>query len=383
MAWQTIGTRNLTNPSNTVVGYVYLQYDNATAGANWNVRLITGARSGYSFNVRFDNVTVAGINQGTKTGVTQNNVVVWSGSLAGNQTVNGSWSCPWDGGTRSYTISGTLPAKGTAPTGGFVTYNSSTWNSVTFTTGVSSWVVSSGSNHAALFTGDTNGAMDTIDVWGSVARYEYFWNNSSDLSHQFVGRDNNYDAVTKTPLAVKGLLHYKLGFYVFNSVGDSYYMDPELHYLPPAPGQVTYTDPGGSGAKTYPVTYTGVVANNHTTYDSAYLTRTVRYKIDSGNWVTVDNDTVAAIDFVTSFNVSVPAGSTATIEAYMEYHGERSEVTTVYISNSNTAAKLYGSVGGTSVQLGPVYASVSGQTKKLVKIYASVGGVTKKVYEDV
>ena len=128
MAWQTIGTTEVKQTS-TVLGYVYLQYDDSSSGSNWNVRLITGARSGYSFNVRFDNVTVDGNNQGSKSNVTQNNVTVWSGSLSGGRGISGSWSCPWTTGTKSYTISGTLPTKGGSPIGGFVTYNSCTWNS--------------------------------------------------------------------------------------------------------------------------------------------------------------------------------------------------------------------------------------------------------------
>ena len=160
MAWQTIGTTEVKQTS-TVLGYVYLQYDDSSSGSSWNVRLITGPRSSsYYFNVRFDNVTVDGYNHGSVSNVTQNAVVVWSGSLSGGRTIWGSWSCPWTTGTKSYTISGTLPVKGGSPIGGFVTYNSCTWNSITATGGVSSWNggTPGHQNHVAVITGETNGA---------------------------------------------------------------------------------------------------------------------------------------------------------------------------------------------------------------------------------
>lgn len=284
-------------------------------------------------------------------------------------------------GSASWTLN--IGSGGSAPTGGYITFNSSTWNTINATSGVTSWGVTPGNIHAMVVTGETNGDADSYTEY-AYARREFFYDETSDLSYLFAmttaATSQTYDG---TPLEIKGLLHYKLGYYNSNSVGSVSGLDSTLYYLPPAPGQLSYSDPGGGGAKTYPVSFTGVTANNHTTYDSANLTRTVRYKIDSGSWVYVDNDTVATIDFATSFSVTIPAASTATVEAWMTYHGEQSEVSTVTISNTNQGCALYGSVSGQAKKLGPVYASVNGQTKKLVKIYASVNGVTKKVYEDV
>lgn len=315
----------------------------------------------------------------------------------------GTYNCTVTGvstGTTSYEVTATLSAgstasgsarwtldigsSGTPPTGGYITFNSSTWNTINATSGVTSWGSTPGRIHAMVVTGNTNGDANNLSSWHG-ARREFFYDGTSNLSHTFAmttaSTSQTYDG---NPLELKGMLHYKLGCYNINS-GD---MSTDafvntLRYLPPAPGQLAYSDPGGGGSKTYPVSFTGVVANNHTTYDSASLTRTIRYKIDNGNWVYVDNATVAAIDFVTNFNVAIPAASTATVEAWMTYHGEQSEVVTVAISNTNQGCALYGSVSGQTKKLGPVYASVNGQTKKLVKIYASVNGVTKKVYEDV
>jgi hypothetical protein len=202
------------------------------------------------------------------------------------------------------------------------------------------------------------------------------------MSQEFSVVQSDAQFVSPTPLDMTGMLCYMLFGRGANSVAPVNAEGP-VAYLPPAPSQFSYTDPGGAGAKTFPVTFSGVAANNHTTYDTDELNRTIRYKIDNGSWIYIDNATVAAIDFVSSFNVAVPAGSTATVEGWQTYHGEQSEVSTITLANTNQACVLYGSVNGQAKELTKVYASVNGQAKKLVKIYASVGGVAKKVYEDI
>lgn len=284
-------------------------------------------------------------------------------------------------GSASWTLQ--FGASGNPPSGGYITYNSCTWNTINATSGVSSWGGLNGNIHAMVITGETNGDADSYTSYDH-ARREFFYNGTSSTSHAFNATDastsSTYDG---TPLSIKGLLHYKLGYYNYNSIGNTSGIDSTLRYLPPAPSQFTYTDPGGGGTKTYPVTFTGVAANNNSTYDTAELTRTIRYRIDNGSWIYINNATVAAIDFVSSFSVSVPAGSTATVEGWQTYHDVQSEVTTITLANTNQACVLYGSVNGQAKELTKVYASVNGQAKKLVKIYASVGGVAKKIYEDI
>lgn len=298
-------------------------------------------------------------------------------------TASMSSSCRSSGGSGPY-ISGSnkwvisIGSGGTAPSGASIAYNSCTWNSVTATTSVTSTGGATCIYGLAVVTGTYNGAADSITGYAGEGR-KWVVNSGG----QTVISDSTYTGSADSPIAIKGLLHYKLGLNVENSVGNATAFDNTLRYLPPAPSQFSYGTPTGSTNLTYPVTFTGVAANNHTTYDSASLTRTIRYKIGSGNWTYVDNATVAAIDFVTNFSVTVPAGQVATIEGWQTYHGMDSAVETITISNTNAPVALYGSVGGEAKKLGPVYASVNGRTKKLTKIYASVGGVTKKVYEDV
>lgn len=361
MAWTTIGTTNVVQTSATL-GYVYLQYNTASSGSTWAVRLITGARSGgYSFNVRFDNVTVDGNNQGSKSNVTQNSVVVWSGNLSGGRSISGSWSCSWTTGTKYYSISGTLPAKGSAPSGGYITFNSHTWDSVNLTAGVSSWNGLNGTLSALIVTGEHNGDANSVTSLPDHARREYWYGATSNLSHTFTATDDATSGVWYgTPLSIKGLLHYKIAYRNVNSAGSIEGLDTTLRYLPPSPPAINYTNVTTSGTKTYPVTFTGDPNFNHTTYDTDELTRYVRYKIDDGSWIVVENNTVKTIDAVSRFNVTIPPSSKATVEGYMTYHGQKSETVTVVITNSsNPKARIYGSVNNTSERLAPLYGTFS------------------------
>jgi hypothetical protein len=112
------------------------------------------------------------------------------------------------------------------------------------------------------------------------------------------------------------------------------------------------------------------------------LKRTVRYKIDDGNWVYVDNDATKTLEAITSEQIHVPYQSTAVIEAWMTYRGKNSEVSSFSITNTVKDLKLYGSVNGVSENIEHLYGSVNGLSKKVVKLYGSVGGVATEVYRD-
>lgn len=274
----------------------------------------------------------------------------------------------------------TFDASGSAPTGPYATYDSSTWNSITFTTGVASTGGLNIRNHAAVFTGSANKAIDSIHAWTSVGRYEYFYDGTQDLSHQFVATTSNASSANFSPIEIKGLLHYKLGVYANNSGGEIYVMEDDLHYLPPAPSKFSYTDPGGEGTKVFPVVFTGDDVNNFDTYDSANLTRTVRYKVnDAADWTYVVNASVAAVDDATSFNVSIPGSQSAVIEGWMSYHGMDSEVKTLTLYNGNAPSRVYAPVNGNSKLVTKLYASVGGQSVEIVKLYGSVNGESKAI----
>ena len=272
---------------------------------------------------------------------------------------------------------------GSAPYGPSITYNSSTWNSVNMTSRINGWGGLPGSLQAILVTGSANGqaANATPNSW-DMGRIVYDKPNTWDTANTVNATQNNISFTLRNPIEIKGLLHYKLLCWASNSAGSTYVLDNTLRYLPPAPAQFSYTDPGGVGAKTFPITFSNIAGRNFSQYDTASLSRVIRYKIDNGPWVTVESGT-ALIDAPSNFNVTVPPQSTVTIEGWQTYHGMASEVSTITIPNNNAPINLYGSVSGASKKVDHLYGPVNGETKKIVKLYGSVNGVTRRVFEDV
>lgn len=272
-------------------------------------------------------------------------------------------------------------ASGSAPSGGYITYNSCTWDSINATSGVSSWGGINGTLCLFVATGTTNGDINDATTLGSYARREYWYGKTSELSHTF----NADDASTSgtwygTPLSIKGLLHYKIAYNNLNTAGTIAALDSTLRYLPPSPSKFTYTDPGGEGTKDFSVTFKGDTDNNHTTYDTANLTRTVRYKVnDAADWTYVVEDEVALIGAETTFTVRIPGSQSAVIEGWQTYHDMQSEVKTLTLYNGNAPSRVYGPVDGKSKLAVKLYGPVDGKSKNIVKLYGSVDGKSKAI----
>lgn len=181
-------------------------------------------------------------------------------------------------------------------------------------------------------------------------------------------------------LQLKGMLPVYPYLWVWNTISSNVVAQHSSpYYLPPAPGVVSYTDDFHGD---YTIRYTGNPALNVSDYTVSELKRTVRYKIDDGNWVYVDNDTTKTLEAMTSEQIHVPYQSTATVEAWMTYRGQNSGVSSFSITNTIKDLKLYGSVNGVAENIEHLYGSVNGQSKKVVKLYGSVGGVATEVYRD-
>ena len=276
-------------------------------------------------------------------------------------------------------------SSGTNPSDLSIVYNSSTWNSVNATASLQHWGGVSGSRlEAIMVTGSSEADFNTITSSNWTNHGRLVWQkNTTAYSETFNMTPSNIALQIDSPMPILGMRKYYLAEWAVNSVSLSAgLLDTTVRYLPPAPGQLSYSDPGGAGTKVVPVEYTGVVANNNANYDQSELTRSVRYKIDDGQWVWV-TQAVTAFDAVTSFDVSVAPGSYATVEAWMNYHGMSSEVSTVTIPNNNNPFFIYGSVGGESVATIKWYGSVNDESKKIIKIYGSHEGVARKLFEDV
>lgn len=289
-------------------------------------------------------------------------------TLATNRTATISGSQTVKFGITKYqnvAVQGEFTATGgSAPSGLSVTNISSTWNTVTATYSVGSWGGMSASYSAARLFGASGDAR---------------------LENQFNGQSSYTTTITNNSvkldggITIKGCGNYRLDLYASNSVGSANTSDATV-YTPPSPSHVLYTDPGGEGTKNYAMVFTGDVDNNSTSYDAGSLTRYVRYKIGNGSWVVVENNTNKALNALSSFTVSVPAGESATIEGYMTYHGKQSSVTTVTVTNSNAPVALYGSVDGTAHRIVKLYGSVNGHAKEIRNLYGSVNGNSRKIF---
>lgn len=275
-------------------------------------------------------------------------------------------------------------ASGSAPSGAYITYNSCTDSSINATTGVASWGGLTGDLQAIAVTGSANGdaANATSSNWTSFGRKALRWKNvaTSTLSATGDISDTNYWSSFDDPISIKGLLCYKLAYWNMNASGIKSGIDSTIRYLPPSPSKFTYTDPGGEGTKNYPVVFKGDAGTNHTTYDTANLTRTVRYKVnDAAEWTYVVQNQQALIGAETTFTVRVPGSQNAVIEGWQTYHGMQSEVKTLTLYNGNAPSRVYGPVDGKSKLAAKLYGSVDGKSKSIVKLYGSVDGKSKAI----
>jgi hypothetical protein len=260
-------------------------------------------------------------------------------------------------------------ASGSAPSGLYINNIVPTWDTITATIGATNWGgISPGVLQLKVLAQEY--------VAGVAARQNSYTNNSGPVTTTITNYSETFNGPNWT---IKGCGYYYTGLYTDNTAGATRYQGPTT-YTPPAPGSLTYTDPGGEGTKVYPVVFTGVAENNNTSYDTANLTRTVRYKIDNAaDWTYVANDAQAAITDNTTFNLSLPGSKSAVVEAWMTYHNLQSEVKSVTIFNGNAPSMVYGSVDGNSKLLYKLYGSVDGHSKEIVKLYGSVDGKAKSI----
>lgn len=260
---------------------------------------------------------------------------------------------------------------GTAPSGGTLTVDSSTWNSITLTAAGVSYGKPDGISGRKLSIG-----VHAYD--DNTTKRE---NQVENVTGATTTVDNNSIYPSGTALQLKGMTPVYPYIWAWNTKQSTYVVNETApYYLPPAPGVASYTEDGNDE---YTISFTGAPANNYADYTVADLTRTVRYKIDGGSWVYVDNDAQKALDTVTSETITVNPQHNATVESWLTYKGKESTHNTFMIVNSNDPIFLYGSVNGETKKIRHFYGSVNGETKKIVKMYGSVGGVARKVFEDV
>ena len=271
--------------------------------------------------------------------------------------------------TKNWTLR--FGASVTPPSG--LTYSNQvvTWDSLTATIGASNW--GSGGDQKVLQLKVLNESY----VSGMASLQETSTGTNSATLTVTNESEQRIGTIGTVPTLL-GCSTYYPGVYASNGAAAAR-LAQDAFTTPPAPGILGYT----KVANVYTFTYKGVPEDNNPNYQSSLLKRTLRYKIDNGNWESVDNATQRAIDYESVANISVPAGSTAVIEGWNTYGADnlQSKVSTMTISNTDAPVHAYGSVDGEAKEIKKLYGSVLGETKELLSLYASENGVAKKIYE--
>lgn len=347
--WTSLGSATLYDGANQNLGSVNFEYDSAsTSGTTWPARLRIVARSGYTFSVDFRNVTVGGTNYGTKSNLNQNSGTFWTGNLsAGSKTA--TWTCPWHNGSKNYSITGTLPAKSSAPTGLYINNVSSTWNSVTGTVGLSSYGSGSGTKILELLV------LTQSYVGGLPHRYERVTDGSMSKTLT-VTNSSAYPAAGS--IDIKGAGTYYTGVYANNGSETTRYAGGSIA-TPPSPLQsITYSATQGSTNVAISITITGGTSTNN---NSNTVTTYYRYSTNGGSsyssWASAGTGTTWTAK-TASFTCNY--GASVVVQAKQTYSGKDSEVRQITFTATSGTAPSGGSVTVTGSTWNTVSLSASG-----------------------
>lgn len=274
---------------------------------------------------------------------------------------------------------------GTAPSSLSSSITASTWNSVTMN-GSCSYGNPSGISGRSLTVG--------VNINGSslANRREKNTQNVASVSGVVI---NNSSSNLGGDFTLKGMLPVYPYAWASNTVRESSAIG-SVYYLPPAPGQLSYTLESETVThKDYTVSYVGVAANNVTDYTASDLKRTVRYSEDNGStWTYVDNDVQKSLTTATSFPVSIAPQHNVIVQSWLSYKGKNSDVSAVVIANNADPIYFYGGVSERdpvtqewgdpeSKLIIKMYGSVNNESVKIIKLYGSVNGVAREFFEDV
>lgn len=263
---------------------------------------------------------------------------------------------------------------GTAPSGGTLAVASKTWNSITLT--------AAGVNYGK--PDGISGRKLAIGVHAYNDNTTKRENQVENVTGATTTVNNSSVYPSGTALQLKGMAAVYPYIWAWNTKTSTYVVNQTTaEYLPPAPGQISYQVVAETAASnTYEIVFTGIVGDNVTDYTAADLVRTVRYRINSGQWIYQEESVQKAIDADTTITVTLSPGEQVEVGGWMNYKGISGEAISAFIINSDDPIFIYGSVNGETKLIEHIYAPVNGDTKKIKKVYASVGGISRKVFED-
>lgn len=370
MAWQIASTTD-TRYANTS-----LQYDDSSAGSTRPCRIVVNVKSGLTINVYFDNLAIDGNVVAARTLVT-GDTVLWSGTLsAGSHTI--TWSCPWWDGTVSYTMTGNIPSGGTAPSGGSVTYNSCTWNSVNITSSVSSWGTGySGTPNLEQIIVQSSATSSTWEQTGRIVKQ----NATTSLSSTQSVSNTNATLSFNGGITVKGCTSYKVAMYASTNIGATRTLDNTTRYTPPAPLQSLSKSAesyAGNNKSNVTISITG---GNSTNNNSVTVTTQYRYSTNSGStWTAWASAGTGTPWTAKTASFQVPCNTSIQVQARQVYQSLSSDVKSLTFTSMKTPARLYIPVNSKSKLTRKLYIGVNSRSEKVIKLYKGVGGRAKLVY---
>lgn len=286
------------------------------------------------------------------------------------------WSTS-DGYSGSFTV--TFPSGATGPSGAYVNFVSSTWNSVQTQIGVSSW--GTGYSGTPSLSHNVIVSSATSSNWTTSARRGLTDTTSNLSSTKTLTNDNT--VIRDGGINIRGCLSYKIGCYANNGVGVDTAFDNTTRYTPPAPLQTlsksseTYA---GSNKSNVTISITGgnSTDNNNVTVSTQY-----RYSTNGGSswtaWAQVGTGTPWTAKSVT---FQVPCNTSIQVQARQVYQSQSSEIKSLTFTSMKTPAMLYVPVSGQSKLARKAYIGINGQSEKVLKIYKGVNGQAKLVYTD-
>lgn len=285
-----------------------------------------------------------------------------------------SWSSS-DSYSGSFTV--TFPSGSTAPSGGSVTYNSCTWNSVNITSSLSSWGTGySGTPNLEQIVVNSSATASDWTTKGRIVLAHATSSTSNTASVSNANQTASYDG----GITIKGCTAFKVAMWGSTNVGSTNAFSNTTHYTPPAPPSATITNDGYTLTKNKVLlTLNGNQSNNN----AATVTFCYRYKKSSdssySNWVNMGTGSVRGSK---TASLELDGSTIYNFQFLQQYQGQNSEIKTVNYTAPAVPDQgiLYAPVNGVAKKIIKLYGSVNGQTKEIKKLYGSVNGQSKRIF---
>ena len=209
-------------------------------------------------------------------------------------------------------------------------------------------------------------------------KYENTYSTSNTIITSTVS--NSSSKINNPTWEIKGCGLYYTGAYASNGISPNLYGQGPSTYTPPAPSILNVS----SASEGYNISFTGDTSKNNSDYDAASLTRTVRYKVDNGNWIYLENNTQRAIDYLTTGSILESYVFQIVVQGWMTYHNLDSVISEYIIEPPGRDYKSMGPGIGkfdnSAVNFDKMYIAQSSVTKKLDKLYISVNGSARRIF---